>query len=37
MARILILDDDDELRVLLRTALSGEGHVVSEARTLEDA
>ncbi len=37
MARILILDDDDELRVLLRTALAGEGHVVSEAGTIREA
>ncbi|HEX4341449.1 MAG TPA: response regulator [Polyangiaceae bacterium] len=34
MARILILDDDDELRLLLRTALAGEGHTVVEAGTL---
>jgi diguanylate cyclase (GGDEF)-like protein len=37
MARILILDDDDELRVLLRTALAAEGHSVSEAATVRDA
>ncbi|HVW30556.1 MAG TPA: response regulator [Polyangiaceae bacterium] len=37
MARILILDDDDELRVLLRTALVGEGHVVLETGTLAGA
>jgi diguanylate cyclase (GGDEF)-like protein len=37
MASILILDDDDELRVLLRTSLAAEGHVVSEAATVADA
>jgi len=37
MARILILDDDDELRVLLRTALASEGHVVLEAGALAEA
>jgi diguanylate cyclase (GGDEF)-like protein len=37
MARILILDDDDELRVLLRTALVGEGHTVSEAGDIAGA
>src|SRR5262249_13690292 len=34
---ILILDDDDELRVLLRTALAAEGHAVWEAASVRAA
>jgi DNA-binding NtrC family response regulator len=32
MARILVIDDEDQIRKLLRAALEIEGHVVLEAR-----
>src|SRR5262245_5444002 len=32
MARILVIDDDDDFRSILRMALEQDGHVVEEAR-----
>ena len=33
MSKILVVDDDEQLRTLLRRMLSAEGHVVTEAST----
>ena len=32
MARVLVIDDDEEIRVLVKHMLVGEGHEVEEAR-----
>lgn len=37
MARILVVDDEDQIRRLLRIALETEGHEVLEARQGDDA
>ena len=37
MARILVIDDEDRIRRMLRAALEMEGHEVIEARQGEEA
>jgi DNA-binding response OmpR family regulator len=37
MARILVIDDDDDLRAMVQRALARRGHVISEARNGKEA
>ncbi len=37
MARVMIIDDDPEIRMIMRSMLSAGGHDVTEARSAKDA